>query len=127
MKIEDGEPRQVRVTAFVNETKCEVTPPTVIFGCLCVAQKSVVQVSIKNTNPKNSAIWMIDDKTLPENLEINPKRGKINPDASERIELTYCSKEEKDVINETFDIKIRGSKKVTVPISVKTIVPKVIA
>ena len=127
MKIEDGEPRQVRVTAFVNETKCEVNPPSVIFGCLCVAQKSSITVAIKNTNPKYSAIWMIDQSTLPKNLDINPKRGKINPDASDRIELTYCSKEENDVTNESFDIKIRGSKKITVPISVKTIVPKVIA
>lgn len=126
MQVEDGEPRTVKVTAFVNETRCDVSPPTLLFGCLSVAQKSTITMFIKNLNAKNSAIWQIDPSRLLPNLEIVPKKGRVLPDSTEKIELTYCAKIEEDIIGKLFSIKIRGSRSLDIPISVKTIIPKII-
>ena len=89
MKIKDGDPKDLRVIAYVNETKCEVTPQSLNFGCLAVAQKSSINLFLKNTNPKYSAIFQVDTASLPPNLEVKPIKGRVLPDACQRP-VRFC-------------------------------------
>ena len=126
MKIRDGEPRSIKVSASVNETRCDVNPPSLNFGCLAVAQKSTITMFIKNSNPKSSAIFKIDSESLPPNIEVTPLKSRILPEASEKLEVTYCSKIEEEIRSKEFLIKVRGSRTLPVAISAKTIIPKVL-
>ena len=126
MKIRDGEPKSIKVTAMVNETRCEISPPNLNFGCLSVAQRSTIILLLKNVNPKSSAIFMIDAANLPPNLEITPLKGRILPDTNMKLEVTYASKIEEEIRSKDFCIKIRGGRDINVPITAKTIIPKVV-
>jgi len=126
MKIRDGEPKTLRVVASANETRCEATPNTINFGCLAVAQKSTINIFVKNTNPKWSAIYRIDTDSLPPNLEIKPLKGRVLPENSEKLEISYCAKNNEEIKDRDFQIKIRGSKTLQVPVSAKTIIPKLV-
>lgn len=126
MKIRDGEPKTLRVIASVNETRCEVNPNSINFGCLAVAQKSTINMYLKNTNPKWSAIYKIDTDSLPPNLEVKPIKGRVLPDNSEKLEVSYCSKIHEEIRSQDFVIKIRGSRSLNVPVSAKTIIPKLV-
>ena len=126
MKIKDGEPKDVRVIATVNETRCEVSPQSLNFGCLAVAQKSTITLNLKNSNPKFSAIYQIDTTNLPPNIEVKPVKGRVLPDNTEKLEVTYCSKQPDELRSKDFVIKIRGSKSINVPVSAKTIIPKLL-
>lgn len=81
---------------------------------------------MKNVNPKTSAIFRIDSANLPSNLEIRPLKGRILPDNTEKLEVTYSSKIEEEIRAKDFRIQVRGSREINVPISAKTIIPKVI-
>jgi hypothetical protein len=126
MKIKDGEPKDLRVIATVNETKCEVSPQSLNFGCLAVAQKSTIILLLKNTNPKCSAIFQVDIANLPPNIDVKPVKGRVLPDNTEKLEVTYCSKQPDELRSKDFQIKIRGSKSINVPVSAKTIIPKLL-
>jgi len=61
---------------------------------------------------------------LPANLEVKPIKGRVLPDNTEKLEVTYCSKQHEEIRSKDFVIKIRGSKSIIVPVSAKTIIPK---
>lgn len=68
---------------------------------------------------------MVSNNALP-NMEMNPKKGRIFPDNSEKIELSWFSKKPEEILDASFEIRVRGGKTITVPVSVKVIIPQVI-
>ena len=91
------------------ETKCETTPSHINFGALAVSESVDMFLNINNVHPKSSAIFMIDPESVPSCLKISKLRGKIYPQSSEKLIVSFSSNEAKKFSGLAIMIQIRGA------------------
>lgn len=60
---------------------------------------------------------------MPHYVEINPKKGRIGPDDSRALELSFYCKEEIEISKKFIEMKVRGGKPLKIPFHVKAIIP----
>ncbi len=68
------------------------------------------------------AIFAIDEQSTPECVTINPLKGRIGPDDSKEITVTFLCKDEKTIKGE-ISVLIRGGKILKVPFYAQSIIP----
>ena len=124
--IEDGEDLAIQVTGSVQESRCEVEPKTLDFGSLAVGESHEVILTLNNTHARNSTIFFIDEEKVPENLKLNKHNGRIYPQSSDKIVVTFRSNEARQFSGEFFTILIRGNKALKVHFTAEVIIPKIV-
>jgi hypothetical protein len=127
LRITHGEPRSLTVIGNAVDTRCEPHPAVVNFNSIAVGEVSKLHFSLKNYNPRNAAVYQIDQKSLGPYIKINPNHltGKIPAESSHKIEFEFCCKEQIHNLNKSFNVLIRGSKTVSVHYAGSVIIPTV--
>lgn len=123
MKIQDGEDITIRCLGMINEARCQLKEKTLDLGQITICEKVSSTIWIKNKD-KFSAIYQIDQDSVPPFTEIYPMKGKLNPDQMIGIKVYFQCKEEVEIKQE-IKIELRGGQPLVVDFSVQTIIPNI--
>ena len=125
MEIENGLEKIIFCEGSSNETLCKIYNEHIDFGTIAIGKKKLAYFELENLNNKYYSIFKIDKKSLPHGVTIKPEVGKIVPDDKQKFELQFTSKKKIELKKKEFSIFVRGSKKINVFLSVKTILPDI--
>ena len=126
LRIRQGNSKSVVVVGTAVNTVCECSPSMLNFGSIAVGEVTKLSFNLVNHNTRNSAVFLIDQKSLGPNVRVSPPVGKVPPDSSFKLEFEFSSIEQVASLNRSFNILIRGSKPVTVGFIGNVIVPRVV-
>ena len=125
MEIENGLEKIIFCEGSSNETLCKIHNEHIDFGTIAIGKKKLAYFELENLNNKYYSIFKIDKKSLPAGVIIKPEVGKIVPDDKQKFELQFISKKKIELKKREFFIFVRGSKRISVYLSVTTILPDI--
>ena len=122
LKIEDGNPVDVKCTGVVNEARCVVKEKSVEFDNVPVGLRAKEQVFHVKNQIRVPAVFYVQCDN--EELTVAPQRGKIAADQQQIFNVGFLSNVEKEFAAEV-TVHIRGAKPLKVPVRANAIVPDV--
>lgn len=122
LKIEDGNPVDIKCAGIVNEARCLVKEKSVEFDNVPVGIRAKEQVFHIKNQIRIPAIFYVQCDN--EELTIAPTRGKISADQQQIFNVSFLSNVEKE-FNAEITVHIRGAKPLKVPVRANAIIPDV--
>ncbi|EGR30900.1 hypothetical protein IMG5_121460 [Ichthyophthirius multifiliis] len=120
----DGLDFQLKCQGIIQEAKCQIQKFNQLdLKQVCVSKTVLRTFFIKNQS-KMQAVFAIDEQTTPECVTLSPVKGRIGPDESKEITVTFLCKEEKEIKGE-ISVLIRGGKILKAPFYAEVIIPQV--
>lgn len=92
-------------------------------GQIVVSKECSSFFQVKNTS-RIPAIFRVQLEQLPDYTDVVPITGKIMPDQTQELSVKFCCTEERQ-IEKPIQVLIRGGKVLSLPFSVKTVVPRI--
>ena len=125
LQIVDGDNEAIIVTGQALETSCDFDPKELNFGALAVSEPNEIALTILNNHPRSSAVFYIDESTIPGYLKLNKLRGKIFSQNAEKLIVKFSSSVPQMYQGDLLTINIRGGQPVQIPIAAEVIIPKI--
>ena len=120
LKIDDGQPVDIKCTGIVHEAKCVVKEKLVEFDNVSVGIKAKEQTfHVKNTIRVPAVFHVSCDH---EELTVFPSKGRIMADQLQAFNVSFLSHVERDFTAE-ITLNIRGSKPIRVPVHATAVIP----
>jgi len=123
--IKDGIEQVIEVVGSVSDTDCSLTPKAIDFESLAVGEKKEIFLTITNNSHHSAAVYFIDTSGLPTWLKLSKSSGRIPSNSNDRICLTFSSNDA-STYKYNLEIKLRGGKRLILPIDADVIIPNVI-
>ena len=82
-------------------------------------------LNIHNVHQKSSAIFMIDPDSIDPSMKISKLKGKIYPQSTEKLVVSFSSNEARKFTGISIIVHIRGGNPIKVPVSAEVIIPKI--
>lgn len=124
IKVKDGPDIDLKLFGHCSEVKYEFNKTSIDFGEIPIFKQELKKLILKNLSIKSNIIFQVQQKNLPQFIQVIPSYGKVLPEEQFVLNVVFLSTATVDY-NMEIEFLFRGSKPYKIKIKVLTIIPDI--
>ena len=122
IKVKDGIDIPLKIMAQVVESRCSIKELEINFDKILINEVKTQTFTIKNSSKQNIAVYEIELGELEYCCSVDHPRGKIPPEGTKDIHVTFKIDKEID-LRSNLMVNFRGGTAISLPVIATTVVP----